>query len=345
LALSVGIIRTRYLGDVILLVPLIREIQRFDRDARITVIVNEGTSYPLEKFPGVRVLTLSGGGRAKRWASTLDLAACLSRTSFDLLLDLTVSDRSRLLTRLVRAGRKGAAGASADRQIGDPWDPFVPVDMNLGPDHLIVMQGRLLNEMGIPVSGILEKAYFPDPVWVNQARSWIGERELAQTPLLLLHPGGRHWFKRWPPDRFARLSELWIDRTKGAVLIVGSGGERTLVDSVLNGIPFRSEKRAFALVGAPIGLLDGLIRWSRVFVGSDSGPLHMADSAHVPLVGLFGSTLPEVWGPTSSPRRSVLFHRLSCSPCHHTGCSLGEGNCLARIPVEEVWTEVERWLG
>lgn len=341
MSLSVGIMRTRYLGDVILLVPLIREIQRFDPQASVTVVVNAGTGYPLEHFPGVRLLNLAGGSRLKRGGSTLALAAALSRSSFDLWIDLTVSDRSRFLTRLVRAPLKGAAGSADDRRKGDPWEIYRPLDLNNGPDHLLAMQGRLLGDMGIPVSGILEKAYFPDPVWTNRARSWIRERGLDQTPLLFLHPGGRHWFKRWPPDRFARLATLWTERTGGSVVVAGSGAERTLVDSVINGV---ADSRIFPLAGAPLGLLDGLIRWSRAFVGSDSGPLHMADAAHVPLVGLFGSTLPEVWGPTSSLHRQVLFHRLPCSPCRHTGCPEGEGNCLSRISVDEVFEKVEGFL-
>lgn len=344
MALSVGIIRTRYLGDVILLVPLIREIQRFDPEARVTVVVNEGTAYPLEHFPGVRVLTLSRGSRLSRWGSTLALGAELSRSSFDLLLDLTVSDRSRLLTRLARPGKSGAAGDKDDRRSGDPWDTYLPVDLNHGPEHVIVMHKRLLSMLGVSDSGILDKGYDPDPVWVDRAASWTTERGLSSTPLLFLHPGGRHWFKRWSPDRFARLGQCWIERTSGAAIVIGSGDESTLVDSVINGLSPADQNRVYSLTGAPVGLLDALVRTARVFVGSDSGPLHMADAAHVPVVGLFGSTLPEVWGPTSSPRRAVLSHRVSCSPCRHTGCAEGEGNCLARISVGEVWAQVDRWL-
>ncbi len=334
------LIRTRYLGDTILLIPLIREVQRFDKNARITVIINEGTSYPLERFPGVEILTLSRGTLLSRGASTLSLIRKIRSVPVDLLLDLTVSDRSRWLTRIARAGRTGAAGDPADLARG-PWDIRVPVDLNHGPDSVVQMHGRLLSAMGIPVSGIMEKAYFPDPLWRERAKEWIRERGLDMVPLLFLHPGGRHWFKRWPPDRFARLANLWIRKRGGAVIVAGTGMERTLVDSVISGV--RGD-RVTPLIGVSVGLLDGLIRRTTLFVGNDSGPLHMADAAHVPLVGLFGSTLPQVWGPVSSPRRETVFRQKECSPCHHTGCSLGSGNCLASLSVEEVFSKMEGLL-
>lgn len=336
--MKVLIIRTRYLGDTILLVPLIREIQKNDREARITVILNEGTTYPLERFPGVEILTLARGSAARRSASSLALLGEVRRFQPDLLLDLTVSDRSRWLTRLSRAGRTGAAGDPADLARG-PWEVRVPVDLNRGPDSVVAMHGGLLSALGLPISGITEKAYFPDPLWRERAGGWIRERGLDTTPTLFLHPGGRHWFKRWPPDRFARLASLWIKERSGGVIVAGTGAERTLVESVLSGV--RSD-RIHPLVGAPVGLLDGLIRRATLFVGNDSGPLHMADAAHIPLVGLFGSTLPAVWGPVCSPKREVVYRQKECSPCHHTGCSLGPDNCLASLSVEEVALRMER---
>ena len=338
--MKVLIIRTRYLGDTILLVPLIREIQQFDRNARITVILNEGTTYPLERFPGVEILSLARGSRLDRSGSFLSLMGHVRRLRPDLLLDLTVSDRSRWLTRISRAGKTGAAGEAADLVRG-PWEVRLPIDLNTGHDSVVAMHGALLRALGIPIAGITEKAYFPDPLWRERARGWIRERELDMVPLLFLHPGGRHWFKRWPPDRFARLADLWLKKREGAVVVAGTGAERTLVDSVLSGV---SGGRIYPLIGASVGLLDGLIRRSTLFVGNDSGPLHMADAAHVPLVGLFGSTLPKVWGPISSPRREVVFHQKDCSPCHHTGCSLGSANCLASLSVEEVFSRMEALL-
>jgi heptosyltransferase-3 len=338
--MKVLIIRTRYLGDTILLVPLIREIRQHDREARITVILNEGTTYPLERFPGVEILTLARGGALRRGASSLALLGEVRRLRPDLLLDLTVSDRSRWLTKLSRAGRTGAAGDPADLARG-PWEVRVPVDLNRGPASVVAMHGGLLSALGLPISGIMEKAYFPDPLWLERAGGWIRERGLDTVPTLFLHPGGRHWFKRWPPDRFARLASLWIKKRDGAVIVAGTGAERTLVDSVLSGV---QSDRIHPLVAAPVGLLDGLIRRATVFVGNDSGPLHMADAAHIPLVGLFGSTLPAVWGPVCSPRREVAYRQKECSPCHHTGCTLGPDNCLASLSVEEVALHMERVL-
>lgn len=341
MGLSVGLIRTRYLGDVVLLVPLIREIRAFDPESRITVVVNAGTAYPLERIPGVEVLPLATEGKLRRLVGTLSLAGTVRSRKLDLLLDLTLSDRSRLITRLSGAARTGAAGDPADRRSGDSWDTFFPVDLNNGPDHMILQFGRLLAETGIPVSGIRDKSFPPDPRWSDPADALLRKHFPDGNPVLFLHPGGRHWFKRWPPDRFARLADLWVAKRGGGVLVAGTKAERTLVESVLSGT---AEEGIVPLIGAPVGLLDALVRRATVFVGADSGPLHIADAAHVPLVGLFGSTLPEVWGPAAGPRREVVRHPVPCSPCPHVGCTMGEENCLSRITVREVFDRVESVL-
>lgn len=339
MALSLGIIRTRYLGDVILLVPLIREIQSFDPKARISVVLNAGTTYPLERLPGISLLTMATNGKVRRFFSTLALAREIRGLRLDLLLDLTVSDRSRLISRFSGAKRTGAAGSAGDLREADPWQTYLPVDLDFGPEPVAVQYGKLFSALGLPVTGSGDKAYPPDPRWSQEALDFWARNFPKKEPVLFLHPGGRHWFKRWPPDRFARLADLWSLRTGGGVIVAGSFPERTLVESVLSGV---ARAKVTPLIGAPIGLLDALIRRATVFVGADSGPLHIADAAHLPLVGLFGSTLPAVWGPTASPRREVVYHRLSCSPCAHTGCRLGEDNCLETILVEEVYDRVER---
>ena len=341
MALSLGIIRTRYLGDVILLVPLIREIQSFDPEARISVVLNAGTTYPLERFPGISLMTMATSGRIRRFLSTLALAREVRSRKLDLLFDLTVSDRSRLISRFSGAKKTGGAGARGDRREGDPWQSYLSVDLDFGPESVGVQYGKLFSALGLPVTGSGDKAYPPDPRWTGEAEGFLARTFPKKGPVLFLHPGGRHWFKRWPPDRFARLADLWGSRTGGGVIVAGSSPERTLVESVLSGV---ARAKAIPLIGAPIGLLDAIIRRATVFVGSDSGPLHIADAAHVPLVGLFGSTLPAVWGPTASPRREVVYHALSCSPCAHSGCSRGSENCLDSILVEEVYDRVERVL-
>ncbi len=341
MTVSVGFIRTRYLGDSILLIPLIREVIRAFPKARITVIANKGTTYPLERIPGVSALTMETAGNLGRLGSTLSLAWKV-RGTLDVLFDFTVSDRSRFLSRLSKAQRLGAAGSRSDFRKSDPWGTCIPIDLDHGPDHVTVQHGKLLSALGFPVTGVREKAYDPDPLWIDRAGNWVGSRLRAGAPLLFLHPGGRHWFKRWPPERFALLADQWVSRTGGSVVVAGASSERTLVESVLSGT---RNPGIHPMVGEAVGLLDGVIRQATVFVGNDSAPLHMADAAHIPLVGLFGSTLPSVWGPTASPRREVVYHPLPCSPCTHTGCTLGEENCLASVSVAEVFGSVEKVLG
>jgi ADP-heptose:LPS heptosyltransferase len=96
-----------------------------------------------------------------------------------------------------------------------------------------------------------------------------------------------------------------------------------------------------------LGELRALIARATVYIGGDSGPMHLASTTETPIVALLGPTLPERSRPWRDRRLRVEIvdaGPLPCRPCDQRRCIPGDFRCLTRIGPEQVATAVERAL-
>ena len=82
---------------------------------------------------------------------------------------------------------------------------------------------------------------------------------------------------------------------------------------------------------------------SALFVGSDSGAMHIASAVGTPVVALFGPSNPAEWGPRSR-QAEVIYKGLDCRACFHPTCERGEMNCMKQITVEQTFAAAMRML-
>ena len=124
------------------------------------------------------------------------------------------------------------------------------------------------------------------------------------------------------------------------VIIIGSGGERDLVDSIGRNVAF-DENRCVPLVGVPIGDLLILLTQMHCLVTACSGASHLGALVGLPIVGLYGPTNPGHTGPYTKNLR-VLRLGLKCSPCYRNeqvaGC--GDPICMSMIQPQIVFQAV-----
>ena len=94
------------------------------------------------------------------------------------------------------------------------------------------------------------------------------------------------------------------------------------------------------LVDEPLMHFAALAARSQLFVGTDSGPMHIAAAVGARVVGLFGPGSPELFAPVG-PRATYIHHKLHCNPCDQVHCVYPENTCMQRITVEEVLGKME----
>ena len=99
--------------------------------------------------------------------------------------------------------------------------------------------------------------------------------------------------------------------------------------------------------GLSLAELRALLDRAALFIGGDSGPLHIAATSDVPIVGLYGPTLPvrsAPWRPRRFPTASVDAGALPCRPCDQRVCAPGDFRCLTTLPASRVIDAAERLL-
>jgi len=137
------------------------------------------------------------------------------------------------------------------------------------------------------------------------------DRRLAETAIgefAILNPGAGWGAKRWPAERYGRVAQALASRGVRSILNYGPGEE---------GLARESEA---ASGGAAVAMkcsvteLIALTRRARLFIGGDTGPMHLAAALQIPVVAIFGPTDPARNGPYGT--RSIVL-RNPASPTSH----------------------------
>lgn len=326
------VIKLRYLGDVLLSTPVPRALKEHFPQARVVMVVNPGTEAILRYNPDVdEVLPFTRSG----WRDQLRFLHQMRARRFDCVIDLTDGDRSALLTAYT--GAPLTIGFNHEhRWRGRLYSKCVQA--SYGTMHMTDYHLHAVAPLGI-------QPHMTQPVLVvgeeeeKRAEQLLGEIGLLNRRWVMIHPATRYWFKAWPPERFATLSNRLVESGL-QVAIVGEKREEALAEAIQKTV--RSSLISF--VGRTTVLeLAALMKRCALFIGNDAGPMHMAAGVGTPVVGLFGPSNPAVWGPRGA-RTAVLFKDMDCRDCFYPGCSRGELSCMNQITVQEVFDAVQSLL-
>ena len=153
----------------------------------------------------------------------------------------------------------------------------------------------------------------------------------------------------WPIENFAKLIEQICSKKKNAkIILIGADYEKKLNNSILNLIDSkRIKNNAFNYAGRfTLKQTFYLISKCNIFIGNDSGPMHIGAAMGVKTIGLFGPNLPIRFGPLNKKSRAI-YKQMPCSPCInvHKGqvpeCMHGETSrdyqkCMKEIKIKDV---------
>ncbi len=247
----------------------------------------------------------------------------------------------------------GAMGG-ASRRIGYDLPlvrPFLSEPVDWQPERHAVHQNLRLAEQ---VAHRSAATFHPELEWKvrPEAAAWVDryliERGVkAGEMLAVLQPGSGAAIKSWTPEGFAAVA-AHLQQAHGArIIITGTAGERPLAQAVAAMMP--SSPPLVAAGDTDLDALAALLCRSRLVVGVDSGPLHLAVALGVPTVHLFGPADPVLFGPFGPPERHVVVKAgLRCIPCRRLGQpapGTGVADCMQAIPARQVIDAAEALLG
>ncbi|MEE9280843.1 MAG: glycosyltransferase family 9 protein [Myxococcota bacterium] len=152
--------------------------------------------------------------------------------------------------------------------------------------------------------------------------------------LVVMHPGTSTTtlYKRWPPERYAAVARELRQRAGIDSLLTWGPvpGEREAAEAVVSAADGAAH---LAPETGSIAELLLLMRGTRLFIGSDSGPMHLASLAGLPVVAVFGPTDPVENAPFAGLPQRVLRRDVGCNPCRD-GCPAQ--TCMAAVGVADV---------
>jgi heptosyltransferase-2 len=333
------VVQTAFLGDVVLTIPLLRELRRVRPSASLCLLTTATGRSVLNGLTYVdRWLVLD-----KRWdrdgcRSSRGVLRELMGTRFDAAVAAHRSVRTGLLLRLsgarLRVGFTGAPGAWAyNRRV--VWDP---------DKHAVHRYLELANALGgEPGVADPRPRLRVDPAAAARVELMAREHGVnANGNLVCVAPGSVWPTKRWMPEGYARI--VAGARRRGLVpVLVGSPDEEELCRRVAAMAP------APVLAGeTSIPELVALLARARIVVGNDSGAAHVASAVGTPVVSVFGSTVPGMGYAAFGPLTRVVERGgLDCRPCGRHGarsCPLGHFRCMTEVEAEEVLARVDELL-
>ncbi|MFW6080037.1 MAG: glycosyltransferase family 9 protein [Gemmatimonadota bacterium] len=334
---AIALVGLSAIGDVVHMLPVVNALRRAHPDARITWVIQPVPHRLVRGHPAVDEFIVFDRRRGVRGVRAfLDARRELRRRRFDLLIDLQVAFKAGVLT----------AFADADVKLG--YDRRRARDLNWlftthripprpGRRHVQDEYFEFLEHIGVD----------PEPVeWGLEPTAEERERQRAffarfDRPVCAVVVGTTRPRKNWAPDRYARLLDAIEAELGFRTLLVGgpSAAERRIADRVL----------ALTTIAAPVDALgDGVRRllWlldgSDLLVSPDTGPLHIAHAIDLPVVGLYGYTNPNRFGPYRKYRDLVVdgYARYAGERYGHEPVHRPEG--MARITVDAALDKVRR---
>jgi lipopolysaccharide heptosyltransferase II len=355
-AVKILLIRLRLIGDVVFTTPMVRALKRTFPESRLTYVVEQDAAPVVAHNPHldqVIVIPLSRGWQRLR--DDARLARMLRAERFDVVFDLHGGPRSSWLTWAT-----GAPERIGYEITGRRWHytRTVPRPRELRPLHSVANQWELLDAMAQWPHTRPDPAIDPVEMPVDpQAASRIADRVRAsgvdaRHVLTVIHVSAGNPFRRWPEDAFVRLvtSLAAVDEHRRVILSSGPS-DRTAADRIAAAARVAlgpdQASRVLPFGDVTLAELRALIDRSQLFVGGDTGPLHIAASSTTPIVGIYGPTLAArsaPWRDARIPTESVQIDGLPCRPCDQRVCAPGDFRCLTRIEPATVIAAAERVL-
>ncbi len=334
---SILIVRLSALGDVVHVLPALAALREAFPKAKIGWAVEEKAASLLEGHPqldrrhviprGELAAALQRGALGtfvrRSWRTIRELRA----EGYEATLDFQSNFRSSLLARLSGAPRRISQPAPFAKEGSRLLATEQPHAVDLSW-HKIERNLRLLDRLDVHVKAA------PRPVVAEpEASRVLGEEFVKEGAPVLLHPGVSAFgaFKAWRIEGYAALARrLRAEHGLPVAVAYGGAGEKAAAERVV------------ALAGGAARLapetrsvldLAALLRRARLFVGADSGPLHLAAALGTRVVGLYGPKDPRTYGPYWA-NAHVVRKGVACSPCTLRRCARPE--CMTLITADEV---------
>jgi heptosyltransferase II len=324
------------MGDILCTTPLIHELHFSLPDAMIDFIVDQKYQETIMHNPFLhQVIPLNRASFSGNLRRNFEFIKKIRRNKYDIVINLHRNERTTMFTAF--SGGRIRAGRVKNFFYGI----FFTHRFDLKGIHYADKLLSVLDSLKIPHSDNNGLEMFVDEInQVEADRMWSEAGLDGRTNVIGLNVGSNGISRRWTPSGFAQLINILINHGFVPVLFGGKIDEE-IVDQVEAQISFKPIRFT-----GKVNLLQlaALIKKCHIFVSGDTGPLHIAASQKVPIVGIYGPTLPNNQGPYKVPYVAVT-SKDKCIGCYRKKCHYEVYlNCMETISAEQVFQGINQLL-
>lgn len=314
------IVKLSAIGDCLHATPALEALRSGYPNAQIDWLVHDHCAPVLQGNPFLNEVLM--WSRKTMFGDFLKIVKQLRKRRYDIAIDQQGLLKSAVVARL--SGARKVFGPSEGRELSPIF--YHHKLTNHADEHVVRHYLLRAKEAGATWEEEPEML-FPikrsDEEFVDQFLSELGWN--GQTKLVVLNPSAGKEFKQWPPDRFGRLGRKIMESGDFQALVTGAPADRDLADAVM----VAGGENIWNLCGRTnLHQLAALFSRCELFIGGDTGPMHIAQAAGLRVLAMFGPTNPARLGPRKPQHRTI----------YHPGP-------MEQISEEEVWQMTREMLG
>lgn len=330
--MNIMIRATNWVGDAILALPALRAVRQRFPEAYISIVARP---YVADIYRDQRVcdelIPYDPKGDHRGWSGREKLIAELRARKFDVALLLQNAFDAAWLAWRARIPER--IGYSRDAR-GPLLTKSIPVPRpGEIPPHEKFYYLELLRRAGW-IDQLRDDTYIaldvPEAACQRALQTLLAAGARPNAPRIAVGAGASYGSaKCWPPDRFAKALNVLLTRQDADIVLFGTTAEIP----VSNAIAADLQRAPINLTGkTSIAELPGLLSQCHLFLGNDSGAMHVAAAMGVPVVAIFGPTDPDGTSPVT-PRATIVQQKPYCSPCFLRRCPTDHRCMTAVTPV------------
>ncbi|MDD2227963.1 MAG: lipopolysaccharide heptosyltransferase II [Candidatus Cloacimonetes bacterium] len=328
------IVQTAFIGDVILITPIIRAVRQLYPLAVLDVMVVPAAAKLLENNPHVNSI-IPYAKRRNSYLSMLNMLKILASNRYDMAISPHSSARTHLLLWLSRIPRR----IGFDRGML-PW--LLTDKVKHPTDRHKINKNLLLLKFISPQDFPMQTELFPGKADLQTADKHVGE--LSKFKLIAIAPGSIWATKCWLLESFTELAIKLIKSGFGIVLI-GSEADKQKCNHIQTAINQDNPNAPVINLAGSTNLLESaaVIAKCSLMICNDSGALHLANAMQTTVFAIFGPTVQSIGYYPYRDGDRVFEVDLNCRPCGSHGadkCPLKHHKCMKFISADSVYTAV-----
>lgn len=318
-------------GDVILTLPVLDVLRQKYPEAEITVMVGPRPSEIFKNNPYINNLIIYDKYAPLR--EKIRLFFQLKKQNFDVVIDL----RNTLYGALLPSRFKTSPFLSVPRHI-----------RHMKEQNLYRLKKALSYRE--PIGEIKTKSLFISQEDENYLNSLFQKNKISSADkIIIVSPAAGGKTRRWDKKKFIQLCRSLSN--KYIVILIGRKVDRELTQNIYHGCInsagesiFGGRGKIFDFAGLTnLAQLAFLLKQSSLVVVCDTGVLQLASYLNIPIVGLFGPSDEQRYGPWST-KFKVVAARIGCRPCKSPECKFDTLECMRKIEVSEILDTIPHLL-